>query len=366
MTALADSKLPASSTIVQWLDPNDFARWDRFVDHHPLGLIYHTSGWRNALEHSFPHMKGRFLALADPGNGEIKAGLALFEVKSWLLGSRLVSIPLASLGDFLLDKTEDFARVVPFLFDRNANSSLRTIEARAVQSPHLLTGFGFQVASVMKHHYIELDRPIDQLFYSFSRTAIRRMIAKATKEGLIVRAANSESELLAFYDLFVQTRRRLHLPPIPFRFFAALWKQFHPHNLSLLLAWRGSQLIGGVIALKYKGHYLLEYSGEIPGTHRLGVNQLLYWQAIKNASAEGYKIFSFGRTGLENTGLLEYKRHWGTVEEDLPILVHTANGSAPNSSTQASVQYRLARLLAARLPMPLFHLMGRFCYSHWG
>lgn len=360
MTATSDRA--SSRAEPRWLTSDDLARWDMFVAAHPLGLIYHTSSWKKVLEESFPHIQGKFLALSNPENGDIKSCLALYCLKSWLLGTRLVSIPLATFGNALVESPGDFSKLVSLM--GHSHPPERVVEFRVVQAPHLLDGSNFSVTSHIKHHYIKLNRSLPDLLSNCSQL-IRRMISKATKEGLVVVSGTNEDDLKTFYDLFVRTRRRLKLPPIPFRFFSALWKQFFPKNLSILLAYRGTHAVSGMLVLKYKNYCHMDYVGEF-ARENSGANQLLYWEAIKLASNEGYDFFSLGRTSPDNKGLIEHKRHWGTVEEDLPILTFDSNGTAVQVPAQSGLSYRLARRLSGCLPMPLYHLMGKFCYSHWG
>ena len=53
----------------------------------------------------------------------------------------------------------------------------------------------------------------------------------------------------------------------------------------------------------------------------LNTNYFGVWEAIKLAHSEGYKIFDFGRTGINNDGLMSFKSRWGAKVVDLPILL---------------------------------------------
>jgi hypothetical protein len=112
--------------------------------------------------------------------------------------------------------------------------------------------------------------------------------------------------------------------------------------------------------------YIYECLGEDAGMRNEGVNQLLFWEAIQQATKENYQCFSWGRTSVDNTGLLEFKRRWATVEEDLPTIVfpaQTANG-APTNKTPSSMRFMNWAL--ARSPGPVYRQLSDFCYRHWG
>lgn len=97
---------------IQWLSPDEQGEWDAFVSAHPLGLVYHLSAWQRVLESAFGHIRGRVLVLRD-ADGQIRAGLPIYQVKSWLLKNRTVSVPFATMCDPLVSTREEFDLLWP-------------------------------------------------------------------------------------------------------------------------------------------------------------------------------------------------------------------------------------------------------------
>src|SRR6185503_13477542 len=64
------------------LAPSRAAEWEAFLRTHESGMIYHTLGWKECIEKSFPHMQGRLLAVIDQPSGAIVAGLPVYTIKS--------------------------------------------------------------------------------------------------------------------------------------------------------------------------------------------------------------------------------------------------------------------------------------------
>lgn len=352
---------PAAVVRLRWLSPADFPAWDAFVSSHPCGFLTHFSSWKKVIESAFPHITGHILAVEDSAAGQIRAGLPLFIVKSWLLGTRLVSIPFASVADPLLSSPDDIALLMDEVRGLQQVSRASSIEIRTFQTDcHLST---LAPTACFKHHWIQLDAPPSQLFYRCSRTAVRRMVEKARKSGIQVIEGGSQAHLHDFYRLFTATRKRLSLPPIPFRFFRAIWEELPASSRVILLAHSKGAPIAAVLGLRGKGIFSLEYSGE----HRLAVNsgasQLLYWTAIEFAARSGDRVFHFGRTSASNTGLLAYKRHWGTEERSLITLVDPPLSSPP---TEASIAYNAIKTLARLSPPGVYRVLGDFCYRHLG
>ena len=344
----------------------DAKEWDAFVRRHPLGWMCALSGWQRVIEHAFPHIRGHVLTLRD-ADGAIRAGLPIYTVKSWLLGTRLVSVPFATLSDPLVASREDAAGLLALLRRFQTQLSVKRVEIKTSKSTSYFEVSDFMIDRFYKHHFLYLDRPPDILRKSFGRTAIRQMISKAAKKGVAVSCASAEHELHAFYDLFSETRRRLALPASPYRFFQAMWKAFQPdgHVLLLMARYQG-QLAGGVLILKWGNTFALEYACDIPQFRKDGVIQLLYWEALRMAHAESYKVFSFGRTSPNNSGLMAFKAHWGTQVEDLPLLITPPTMQPGMHSSDQKWQYRSVRALTRYAPRFFHQGLSNFLYGHWG
>jgi hypothetical protein len=193
------------------------------------------------------------------------------------------------------------------------------------------------------------------------------MIAKAVSQQLVASPAKTLAELETFHGLLSQTRRCLGLPPIPLRFFHTLWEVYGTTNhLTLLLARCNGKIVGGVLALKWRGTFSLEYAGDDGQFRKSGIVQLLYWEAMKIAIQEGYSVWSLGRTYRGNKGLLQSKAHWGGEVEELCTFFYPETIHKDAEDREASVQYRLIKMLASHLPPPACRLLGEFCYRHMG
>jgi hypothetical protein len=354
---------------IHWLSPDEQGEWDAFVTRHPLGLVYHLSSWQRVLESAFGHIRGRFLVLRD-GGGQIQAGLPVYVVASLLLGNRTVSVPFATMCDPLISTKEEFNLLWPAIEDasekhRSRRIEIRTRHARSDCIPTLLTASGRY-----KHHYLPIDEPTDKLFSSFDKSNIRRAVEKARREGVVVEERQDEQDLRVFHAFLVATRRRHSLPPMPFAFFQAMHRSLSPDRVSLYLAMRAGELVGGLLVSKFKDLWTAEYSG-VPDNRIRGISPLLYWEAIQRAKSSGAACFSFGRTSLDNTGLLDHKRRWATIEEDLTDFINR-RGSTSAQSNESSKAGGLAvygtavRLLVRYAPAAAQKLVGDFCYRHLG
>jgi len=355
---------------LQWLSPEDDNRWDTFVSAHPLGLVYHLSAWKRVLEDTFPHIQGRFLAMRDAETDEIQAGLPVYAVKSWLLGNRIVSIPFASFCDPLISKPEDFQLLLAQIHDFATRSRSRKIEIRSMRTAEQCSPSILGCSTQFKHHYLNLDTKIDSLYASFAKSSVCQKVNRALRAGVVVEERLDEESVRICHSILVDTRRRLSLPPMPFRFFESMRRRLGRDHLKIFLARHEGRYVACHVVLSFKDLWISEYSGNSDSAIN-GVNQLLYWETIRRAHASGARRFSFGRTAATNNGLLEYKRRWATVEEDLVYFngVSASTGMLednPPGLRDGVERAPLAKWLIGKSPVPVYHWLGSFCYRHLG
>jgi Acetyltransferase (GNAT) domain len=351
---------PDQLVTIEKLNDANLAEWDEFVGHHKWGLVGHLSGWKRAIEETFPHIKGQILALRS-GSGKLVAGIPIYRVKSSFLGNRTVSIPFATLCDPLVNSGNQMKTLVTHLSGSHSGSmrisTWRAAETLGLEDKTYDTGF--------LHHFLTLDSPFEELTRQFSKTAVRQMVVRAQRSGVDVEAYGGDIGLKTFYDLYCLTRHRLGLPSMPFRFFDSLYRHLGSDRVLLLHARRGTQVLGSILAFKWKEMIAVECMGEGPEARKLGVNQLLWWEAIRLACEQGYRLFSFGRTHQSNKGLVDFKRRWGTQQELLPVFVHPAPSRRIVYTAEGMVTRFLRRLTSAA-PDALYFRFSAACYRHLG
>ena len=348
---------------IRIIDPIKDKRWDNFVEHHSFGWICHLSGWKKVLEKSFKHMKGYHLVLLN--NDTIQAALPLFEVKSWLTGRRLVSIPFATLSDPLISSSDDMDKLVDSALSLSKATGASYLEIRTLASSSLIQNTALGVTSFFKHHYLPLEDTPEKLMKKFHRTCVRQRITRATNSNIDLRTGETESDVKEFYQLYLLTRKRLGLPPQPYIFFRSLWEIFYPEKrITILLARKNGGSIAGLIIFKFRDRVSVDFSVYDEKFLTISPTHYLFWEAVKSAYSEGYRIFDFGRTSPYNDTLMDFKRRWGTEIADLPYLYYPKEMSRKIGTREKSMSYRLIKKLCSITPQPVFQNLGTFLYNH--
>ena len=351
---------------IQLIDPIADPRWDRFVENHPFGWVCHLSGWKQVLEQSFKHMKGHYFVIVDEKDN-IKAGLPVYEVKSWLTGKRLVSIPFGTLCDPLVSSEDDFKQLFGAARSSLKRFSGTCMEIRTVMASSLLEQTGLGKRSFYKHHYMALDKRPEELKKGFHRTCVRQRISRAQKSDLVLTIAAREEDLNQYYRLHRITRKRTGLPLQPYAFFRNLWNAFHGKGLmDLFLAKKGEDFIAGIILFKFKDRVSAEFAGSDYRYVKISPNHFLFWEAIQMACEQGYQVFDFGRTSPNNQNLMDFKNRWGTAVKDLPQFFDPKDAVLDMANREETGKYRLMSRICANAPDRYQPLIGSFCYRHLG
>jgi len=151
------------------------------------------------------------------------------------------------------------------------------------------------------------------------QSAHRRNMNRALREGITVRQAETESDVVdVFYRIHLMNRHGLGVPIQPRRYFKLLWSRVLEPGLGrLFLAYSGIEPVAGVVVLRFKRTAIYKYSALDPRARPLRPNHLLVWRAIQWSIEGGADVFDFGRTDVGHEGLRRFKRGWGAQEEEL-------------------------------------------------
>ena len=351
---------------VKIIDPSNDKRWDTFVLEHKFGSIYHHSSWKEVIERTYSHATPLYFILED-NKGRIKAGIPFFLIKSWLTGTRLVSLPFTYLCDVLADTWEDVNRLLEAVIDEKEKFRASYVEIRTQRSYDLFNNSKTIKRFYYKTFILTLNNEPEILRKSFHKTSVQQRINKAKRENTIVRAGKTEEDMRIFYNLHILTRKKHGLPPQPYKFFHNLWRIMHPRGLfNFLLAEHDSKVIAGAILLKFKDTvYYQESVSDSRFLKKYSPNHFLIWKAIEMACNEGFKYFDFGRTSPKDRGLIDFKRRWGTEEHEIPYLYFPAIKGI-TSIEEESIKYRLVTTMGRKMPLSLAKIWGGFLYKHWG
>jgi Acetyltransferase (GNAT) domain len=329
----------------------DDPRWFEFVATRPEATPLQEPAWASFIAQCYG-FNAFVLALKE---GErLTAGIPVIETRKPLGRRRWLSLPFTDecgpLGDE--DGKSELTAEVDVV-RRGERVSSHEIRAAIPDAAQRLRGVS---------HRLILHDDLDAIVRNY-RSSIRQGIRVASREGVVVRRAESSRDLThTFYAMHVATRRRLGVPVQRRRYFALLWERLiAPGKGFVLLAERARVPLAGAVFLHSNRFVIYKYGASDAAHWRLRANTTLFHEAISRSVDSGRRIFDWGRTDLEDEGLRRFKSSWGSIESEL---FYSTLGVQRAEDRRGGHAAELARGVIRRSPKAVSRLAGALLYRY--
>ena len=335
-------------------------RWVDFVEAHPQALIFHRPAWAEMIASSYGYERFALCLLDD--DEQIAGGLPVIATTAGGLRrkKRWVSLPFSDFCPPLLAVGTDPSDFTQAIGQARLEAGVQSLSVRAP-----LVGLERQQVEAAVVHTTSLERDTDALFKTFHRSQVQRNLRRAAREPLTVRHGSERDDLTgSFYRLHLQTRRRLGMPVQPRRFFRAIWEELlEPGYGWLLLVEHDSKPVAAAVFLTGGDTVTYKYGASDSAFWSMRPNHLLFAEAIRQACAQGYSRFDWGRSDLSDHGLREFKSGWAGVET--PLAYTTLADGEPRQSEQGSSRaLSAARVVLRHSPAWVCRAGGELFYRH--
>jgi lipid II:glycine glycyltransferase (peptidoglycan interpeptide bridge formation enzyme) len=341
------------------LNPLQDHRWQTFVDRHPDGSVFHTTQWLEALRRTYGYEP--VVYTTTPPATELSNGVVFCRIRSWLSGSRLVSLPFSDHCEPLASSSE-LAELMNWLRTSRHRKHWKYIEIRPLYPNGASRTRDLTKSESFSLQVLDLTPNIDTLFHNFHKSCVQRKIQRADREKLTYEEGRSDALLRKFYDLLLLTRRRHGLPPQPLVWFRNAVACLGDRVL-IRIASKDGRPVASIVTLQYKDVLVYKYGCSDSRFNNLGGNALLFWRAIQDAKRDGVVKFDLGRSEHDNAGLLTFKENWGAVSAPLDYYRLPARHAFHLNSGWGT---RFAKSVFSIMPDPLLAVTGRLLYRHIG
>jgi len=341
------------------IDPLTDPRWPELLSRHPQASIFHTCEWLKALQKTYGYKP---IAFTTSQNENLADAIVFCEVRSWLTGQRLVSIPFSDHCQPLAegDRLNAILRYLQVYCGKNR---LRYVELRPMPlTPGFEQNTYFANSESFSFQKIDLRPDAESLYGNFHDSCIRRKIKRAGRENLQYEHGRSEKLLRKFRHLLLLTRRRHKLPPQPASWFENLAKCLG-EKITFHLLSKDEIPVASIVTLMYKDSIIYKYGCSDSQFNNMGGTPLLFWKVIQQAKADGAKEFDLGRSGYEDPGLIAFKEHLGAASTELRYY-RTPVPRSKNKSDKTETS--IVRTTLSRLPDQLLSGVGEIFYRHMG
>jgi CelD/BcsL family acetyltransferase involved in cellulose biosynthesis len=377
---------------VHIIDPLVDVRWDQLLLRHQGASVFHTRGWLSALQQTYDFTPVAFTTSA-PGE-PLDNALVLCDVKSWITGRRLVSLPFSDHCDPLIDPPSERSEILAHVREHVQRTRFNFAEIRPISSeaPEVLAATELKPSEQFYLHKLSLDPPLESLFRKLHKDCIQRKVRRAERESLGYVKGRSESLLGEFYHLLLRTRRRQGLPPQPLQWFRSLIASMGD-QLTVRLASKGDRPVAAILTLAFKNTVTYKYGCSDEGFNHLGGTPFLFWKTIQEAKEQGMTQLDLGRSELDNAGLVKFKDRLGASRRELqyyrllPSSVQvgsrqraagnelTDEGRSPTRTAKGISKFeirnskfgaQLLKRIVCHLPDAVLVAAGRLLYRHMG
>jgi hypothetical protein len=344
------------------IDPLEDDRWLRLLHNHPDASVFHTPSWLRALRRTYGYEPIAFTT-SRPGQS-LNNGMVFCQVKSWMTGSRLVSLPFSDHCQPLADSSAGFKSLLSALHAEAEDRRWKYIELRprVSQSTILDCDANLPTGEQFFFHCLDLNPDLQSLFSGFHKSCVQRKIRRAEREQLSYESGRSSALLGKFYGLLIKTRRRHQLPPQPLAWFENLVDCLG-ESLTIRVVSKDEQPIASIMTIAFKRSLVYKYGCSDERFHNLGGMPLLFWNAIQEAKQSGYEELDFGRSEMDNEGLVQFKGHFGA---ECLRLTYYRSPAPVTGGLSRNWGSRATRHILSRVPDSVLVPVGNLLYRHLG
>jgi len=333
--------------IVRQAVETDQEGWDRYVLGHAQGSPFHLNAWRKSIEETFSYESKHVVAETA---GSITGVLPLFLVENFLVRKVLISSPFSVYGGILADSAEVREAIHNYVTALAKSLRVEYVELRNAYTEQCV---GF--ANVPRYITFTQDiGPDEEAILESIPRKTRRMVRKSLQQGLESR--RQATNFLAFEDLYSKNLRKLGTPSFPSKHFARLIANFGS-MVEVYEVLHKDKVIAACMTFYFRDRVLPYYGASDPDYNSLAPNNFMYFDLMRWAGQNGYRVFDFGRS-KKVSGSYDFKSHWGMQERDLPYeMLLGRRKSLPNYSP-ANPGFRLPIKVWQHLPLQFTRSVG--------
>ena len=343
------------------LDPVTDPRWQEFVAGHPRSSVYHTHWWLKVLRQTYGFQPLAYTT-TPPGH-ELRNGVVICQIRSWVTGRRLVSLPFSDHCDILADTDDEVERLVTRLLPVFVKQGWSYTELRP-RTTLVPVPRGLKPNKHYCFHALDLSLDERALFSAFHKDCIQRKIKRADKEGLEYRVGRSAELLAMFYPMFVRMRQKHGIPPQPWAWFQNLVDTLGP-AIQVRAALHQGRPAASIITIGHRTTMIYKYGCSDPELNRLGAMPWLFWKIIREAKSAGFGELDLGRSEWKYPGLITFKDRLGAKRTPVTYWRHPQPRGVTNALSDGRAKW-ITSAIFSHTPIPALEALGRWLYPHIG
>lgn len=329
-------------------EADDGTAWADYVARQPAATLYHDYRWRELIRSVFGHQSWYLRARAPSGG--IVGVLPLVRLNSRLFGDFLVSMPYFNYGGVLADDEVAAGALVAHAGQLAGRLGVQHVELR--QTTRLPGGLPIRDDKVTM--LLELPDDPDRLWHDIGAKR-RAQVKRPLRERIEIHHGGTEL-LDDYYRVFARNMRDLGTPVYSRELFREILANF-PGQTRIIVIRLDDRPVAAAFLIGHRGRLEIPWASSLREANPVGVNMLLYWEALKYAIEAGYRVFDFGRCSRDG-GTYRFKKQWGAQEQPLYWQYWLRDGATLPRLNPDNPKYRLLIAMWQRLPLAIANRLG--------
>ena len=342
-----------SAPVVKLMAADDIARWDAFVEACPEATFFHRAGWQSVIERAFGHKT--WFMYAEAG-GKIQGVVCLAEIKSRLFGHSLSSLPFCVYGGIAASTDAARQALDKAAQDLAQKLNVGQLEYRNLQPRHP----DWPNKSLYVTFRKEILPDVEQNMLAIPKKQ-RAMVRKGIKAGL---QSEIDTDVDRFFQAYSTSVHRLGTPVFSKRYFSLLLETFGK-DAEVQTITKDGRIIASVLSFYFRDEVLPYYGGGMAEARDVAGNDFMYWELMRRACENGYKVFDFGRSKV-GTGAFDFKKNWGFVPQPLHYEYQLVRSTTVPDNNPLSPKFQLFIKIWQRMPLALANLLGPHIVKNLG
>ena len=208
---------------------------------------------------------------------------------------------------------------------------------------------------------LDLSRPFSAIEKAADRE-VRRHLRRAREAGVSVECSRGAEAMDCFFNLQLESRRRLGVPSQPLKFFRTVHEVFAQRDsIEVWFALHQGKRIAAVVVLRDGDDLHAKWSARAAGSPD-GASHLIF-MSIAEHHAEHASSLDFGRTDSRNRGLSRFKRELGATATDLPYSYFPQMPNVTSAENLTGV-WQTASRVWRNLPLPVARVLNNVTYRY--
>jgi FemAB-related protein (PEP-CTERM system-associated) len=150
--------------------------------------------------------------------------------------------------------------------------------------------------------------------------------------------------------------RDLGTPVYAKSFFRHILDRF-PHACCLIIIRHENRPVAAAFLMGHRGTLEIPWASTLRDVNHLSINMLLYWEVLKYAIDNNYRLFDFGRSS-KDAGTYRFKQQWGAQPRQCYWHYWLKQGTNLPALNPGNPRYALAIKIWRQIPLFLTTWLG--------